>query len=85
MNILIENAESLEYFAGDGRWTKNADDAKRFGNTRTAQAAAKKEIVHAFNIVSYIPLTKQFINLDHGKGKGPAEASPTVATVALPQ
>ncbi len=71
MNILIENAETLEYFTDEGLWTKKVADGKCFGNTRTAYAAAKAEIVPAFNIVSYIPATQQFVNLSHGKGKSP--------------
>ena len=72
MNILIENAETLEYFTDEGRWTKKVADGKCFGNTRTAFAAAKAEIVPTFNIVSYIVGTGQFVNLSHGKGKSPA-------------
>jgi len=75
MNIFIENAESLEYLANDGQWTKNIEAGKRFGNTKVAYAAAKLETVHSFNIVSYIPLTRQLVNLEHGKGKDPAKAS----------
>ena len=74
MNILIENAESLEYSAGNGEWTKKIADAKIFGTTGTALAAAKKELIRTFNIVSYIPQSKQLVNLNHGRGKGAAEA-----------
>jgi len=73
MNILIENAETLEYFTSTGLWTKNAEKGKCFGATTAALAAAKAEPIGKFNIVSYITQTKQFINLDHGRGKG-AEA-----------
>jgi len=73
MNILIENAETLEYLTNNGQWTKNADKGKGFGFTNAALAAAKQEPIGKFNIVSYITQTKQFINLDHGRGKG-AEA-----------
>jgi hypothetical protein len=73
MNILIENADSLEFLASDGVWTKNAAEGKRFGTTVTALAIAKQEAVGKFNIVCHIPQTNQFINLDHGKGKGAAE------------
>jgi hypothetical protein len=75
MNILIEDSETLEYLAGNGRWSKNAADGKTFGTTEVAFQAAKKEPIDKFNIVSYIPQTRQFINMDHGRGKGPA--SPT--------
>jgi hypothetical protein len=73
MNILIEDAETLEYLAGDGQWTKNAAKGKNFGATHVAFEAAKKELIRKFNIVCYIAQTKQFINLDHGRGKGAAE------------
>ena len=78
MNILIEDAESLEYFTSDNKWTKKVSEGKNFGATQTAFAVAKKEPIGKFNIVSYIPQTQQFINLDHGRGKGLAEAGAVV-------
>ena len=75
MNILIEDAETLEYLAGDGQWTKNAAKGKSFGATHLAFEVAKKELIRKFNIVCYITQTKQFINLDHGRGKAAAEAA----------
>ena len=80
MNILIEDAEKLEYLTNDNRWTKKASEAKNFGATVAAFEVAKKEPIGKFNIVFYIPQTKQFINMDHGRGKGFAEASPVVET-----
>jgi|ERR1035437_1994334 hypothetical protein len=80
MNILIEDAEKLEYLNSDNHWTKKASEGKNFGATRTAFDIAKKEPIGKFNIVFYIPQTKQIINLDHGRGKGLAEASPVVET-----
>ena len=70
MNILIEDAETLQYLASNGRWSKNAADGKTFGTTDIAFQTAKKEPIGQFNIVSYISQTRQFINLDHGRGKG---------------
>ncbi len=70
MNILIEDAETLEYLTSNSLWTKNADTAKDFGATGAAFTAAKRELIGKFNIVSYNADTKQFINLHHGKGKG---------------
>jgi hypothetical protein len=70
MNILIEDADSLEYFTIESLWSKNIMDAKRYANTSTAFAVAKKEAIGKFNIVGYILETKQFINLNHGRGKG---------------
>jgi hypothetical protein len=74
MNILIENADSLEYLTNANLWTKKAAEGKNFGATGTAFEAAKKELIGRFNIVAYIPETRQFVNLDHGRGKGVAEA-----------
>ncbi|MCX6895557.1 MAG: hypothetical protein NTZ16_08705 [Verrucomicrobia bacterium] len=37
MNILIENAESLEFLASDNQWTKIAAAAKCFGRTPATQ------------------------------------------------
>ena len=76
MNILIENADSLEYLAADSRWTKTAADGKRFPKTGAAFDAAKKEAIGKFNIVGYITETRQFINLNHGRGRGLPEIVP---------
>jgi hypothetical protein len=73
MNILIEDAETLEYLTSSRLWTKNAATGKDFGATSAAFAIAKKEPIGRFNIVGYNADTKQLINLHHGKGKG-AEA-----------
>jgi len=70
MNILIEEAETLQYLAPNKQWTKNISEGKTFGATRTAFEVAKHEPIGRFNIVCYIPQTGQFINLDHGRGKG---------------
>jgi hypothetical protein len=80
MNILIEDAEKLEYLTSDNHWTKKASEGKNFRATGTAFDVAKKEPIGRFNIVFYISQTKQFINLGHGRGKGLAEASPVVET-----
>ena len=74
MNILIEDADKLEYLTTDGDWSKNATEGRSFGATEMAFEVAKKEPVGKFNIVCYIGQTKQFINLNHGRGKGVAEA-----------
>jgi len=74
MSILIENAETLEYFTSNGRWTKKLADATSYPATRTALAAAKSEPIGKFNIVRYFSDTNQFINMDHGSGKGTGSA-----------
>jgi hypothetical protein len=86
MNILIEDAEKLEYLTSNSQWTTNASEGKNFGATEAAFDVAKREPIGRFNIVSYIPQTRQFINLNHGRGKGLAEASPVLETAlaALP-
>jgi hypothetical protein len=86
MNILIENAESLEYLTGNGEWTKNVAKGKNFEATGVAFKTAKQEPVGKFNIVAYIAESKQFINLDHGRGKGGAETGDVTAeTVPVAQ
>jgi hypothetical protein len=75
MNILIEDAETLQYLTKDNHWTKKASEGKNFGATGTAFDVARNEPIGKFNIVFYIPQTKQLINMDHGRGKGLAEAS----------
>ena len=73
MKILIENAESAEFLTTHGTWTKKAADGRQFGNTVLAFDVAKKESIGKFNIVCHIPATNQFINMNHGKGKGATE------------
>ena len=70
MNILIENQDTLEYLTEAGQWTKNPRDGRSFPATKAASQAAKREAIGKFNIVCHIPQTDQFINLDHGRGKG---------------
>ena len=81
MNILIEDADSLAYLTSTNLWTKNAAEGKSFSATGTAFAAAKKEPIGRFNIVAYISESKQFINLNHGRGRG-VDAEKTVAAIA---
>jgi hypothetical protein len=76
MNILIENADSLEYLTGDNHWTKIAANGKPFPRTGAAFDAAKKELIGKFNIVGYVTETRQFINLNHGRGRGLPETGP---------
>ena len=75
MNIIIENPESMEFFAGDGRWSKKAAEGRLYGGTILAFRAAKQEPVGRFNIVGYFPDSRQFVNLDHGRGKGASEVA----------
>jgi len=79
MNILIEDAEKLEYLTNSGNWTKNAAKGKAFDATHLALAAAKLEPIGKFNIVSYISQNRQFVNLDSGKGKGLPEGAAVAA------
>lgn len=70
MMIMIEDAETLEFLGNNGQWTKNTLEGKHFAGTNEAMTAAKKELIGKFNIVCYIAETKQFINMNHGRGKG---------------
>jgi len=70
MNILIEDAEKLEYLTSGNLWSKNPATGRDFGATRAAVAVAKKELIGKFNIVGYNLETQQFVNMDHGKGQG---------------
>jgi hypothetical protein len=77
MQILIENADSLEFLMPTGEWTRNPVGGKSFPTTRMAVRAAKQEAIGRFNVVCHIPTTNQFVNLDHGRGTGaPEEAVP---------
>jgi len=75
MNILIENNETLEYLTSSGEWTKNPQGGKRFESREVALKAAKQESIGRFNIVWYILTSGQFVNLDHGSGRGLPEAA----------
>jgi hypothetical protein len=72
MNILIENAESREYLANNGEWTKNANEGRDFGSTQAAYEAATSAPIGRFNIVCYILQKPRFIiiTMDQGTGKG---------------
>jgi hypothetical protein len=85
MNILIEDAEKLEYLTSNSKWTKSISEGKSFGGTKAAFQVAKMEPIGRFNIVSYVEQTRQFINLDHGLGKGVAEAGPAVESASAMQ
>jgi len=80
MNIIIEDAESLKFFGADGKWTANVTDGKRYAGTNQAFKAAKQEPIGKFNITGYIPETRQFVNLDHGRGTGSDAAKMKTAT-----
>jgi hypothetical protein len=81
MSILIENDTTLEYLSSAGKWTANPKAAKRFRVKNEAFEVAKQEAVGKFTIVLHIPETNQFVNLDHGKGKG---ASGNASTEVAP-
>jgi len=76
VNILIEDAGSLKFLITGAQWSAHAAEGKCFAGTRLAFKAAKQEPIGKFNIVGYIPSTKQFVNLDHGQGKGAAIPTP---------
>ena len=81
MNILIENQDTLEYLTETGQWTKNPLKGRHFPASATAFKIAKAEAIGKFNIVCHIPATNQFVNLDHGRGKGVVteEVAPTTS------
>jgi hypothetical protein len=70
MHILIQNEETLEYLTETHQWSKDPMKGKQFPNSREALRAARLEAIGVFNIVCYIPKSKEFINLDHGQGIG---------------
>jgi hypothetical protein len=72
MNILIENAETLEFLTANGQWTKKPGKGSCFETTGSAFEVAKREPIGMFNIVQFFALNNQLVNLDHGSGKGQA-------------
>ena len=79
MNILIENAESLEYLTEANLWSKKPADGKNFGGVKAALVTAKKEAIGKFNIVWYFAETRQFINMEHGRGSVSVAAAAAAA------
>jgi hypothetical protein len=69
MNILVENTEKLEYLTSNNQWTKNPAEGRNFGAVEAAFAVAKEEPMSQFNIVGYFPQTRQFFNMNHGRGR----------------
>jgi hypothetical protein len=76
MNILIENDETLEFLTNAGEWKRDPRAGRRFESREAAVKAAKAEPIGRFNVVWHIPSSNQFVNLDHGRGKGAGEATP---------
>lgn len=70
MYIIIEDAETLNFFTGEGQWTKNASEGKHYVGTAQAFTAAKREPIGKFNIAGYVAETRQLINLRSGSGTG---------------
>ena len=70
MTIIIEDAETRKFLTAEGSWTAKPVEGLTFTSTQVASAAARKELIGKFNIVGYIADTAQFINMDHGRGKG---------------
>ena len=70
MYILIENAESREYLANNGEWTKEADEGRNFGATQAAFEAATSAPIGRFNIVCYIVQKPRFIVITMLQGNG---------------
>ena len=70
MNILIENTDTHEFLNAQSGWTKDPLEGKLFKNRRLAFVAARQEPIGKFNVVLHFPQTHQFVNLDHGRGKG---------------
>lgn len=69
MIILIEDAEQLTYLNANGQWSKKPGETSPFLSTKAAYATAKNEVMGRFNIVQFIAVNGQLINLDCGKGK----------------
>lgn len=84
MNILIENHDTLEYLTVAGQWTKNPLEGRHFPATVAALQVAKREPIGKFTIVCHIPETDQFINLDHGRGKGLPDTNAEVTAEVVP-
>lgn len=75
MNILIENNDTLEYLTTAGDWSKNPIEGRKFVSMVSAYTTAKNELIGRFNIVRHFKDTNQFVNLNHGRGKGALSAT----------
>ena len=66
MTILVENAETFEYLANDGRWTRNMDQAATFRTSTLAKQSAIGLPIGEFNIIGRFRTSPQVMNLDDG-------------------
>jgi len=70
MTILIENADTLEYLAKDGRWSKKVTDALTYRTSTLAREHGVTVPVARFNVVGVFKNSPQMVNLDEGVGAG---------------
>jgi hypothetical protein len=55
MNILVQDSESEEFLAKDGKWTTAASKAERFMELQTACKFARGSITKEINVVICFP------------------------------
>jgi hypothetical protein len=75
MLILIENPETSELLSVTGEWTRQPATAKAFANVTAALRAGRQLPVGRFDVSGYLPDSRQFINLQHGRGTGRTDAA----------
>ena len=63
MKILIQDAESRKYLAGNGRWSVDADQAEDFITANHALYVANIEMVRNFQIFAYYPVIARLMPL----------------------
>ncbi len=73
MKIIIEDAESFKFFAGEGHWSAVAEDGKPYASALHAYNVARQEPIGKFNIAGYVTQTEQLVNLRAGRGTGISE------------
>ena len=70
MTILIENAETREFFGKDGRWSKKVNEAATYRTSTLAREHGVTIPIARFNIVGVFKNSPQMVNLDEGHGAG---------------
>lgn len=58
MNIVIQDCESKEFLAKEGKWTSTASEAERFLELQSACEFARGSVTKGFDVVICFPGTK---------------------------
>jgi hypothetical protein len=83
MHIHIENPETTEFLNLTDGWSRQLIEAKIFPNITAAMRAGRQLAVGRFNVIGHLPGGSQYLNLQHGRGTGRLDITPSPATSAV--